>query len=182
MDRELEKIITREDNTFNEALFKSYVDNIFVKIYTAVMLDELDTVKHFMKDNLYQLFKNRVDALNKKNLRQMYDELNVKSTNIIDFKSTDQEFIITVELISRYLDYYISKDNGDYVSGNRDYRIEKTNILTFTKKRNFLTQSSVRKCPGCGASISTNTNGLCSYCGNVYPQDDYDYILTSINS
>lgn len=172
--------IIKQDYNFNEATFKSYVDNIFVKIYSAIMYDELDTVKHFMNDTVYENFKAKLDDLNKRNIRQMYDELNVKSTEIINFELTETEFIITVKLISRYLDYYLNKETGDFVSGDTDTRVEKENIIKLSKKRDFLTQKLARKCPGCGASIDVNNKGICSYCGQTYNLDDYDYIITSI--
>lgn len=180
MDQELIQKIISQDNNFNEATFKSYVDNMFVKIYSTIMYDELDTAKHFMSEEVYQQFSKKISDLNQQNLRQMYDELNVKSTEIIGFESTDTELKITVKLISRYLDYYLNKETGDFVSGNNQTRVEKENILILTKKRDFLTQKAVRKCPGCGASISVNTNGICSYCGTTYNLKDYDYILTNI--
>ena len=74
MDQELISKIISEDNSFNEATFKSYVDNMYVKIYSAIMYDELDTVKHFMTEELYQNYKQQIEHLNSKNLRQMYDE------------------------------------------------------------------------------------------------------------
>lgn len=182
MDQKLIREITSQDNNFNEATFKSYVDNMFVKIHSAIMHDELDTVSHFMTKDLYQYFIQKVADLNQKNLIQMYDELNVKSTEIIGFESNDTELKIKVLLTSRYLDYYLNKETGDFVSGNNQSRVEKENILILTKKRDFLTQKSVRKCPGCGASISVNTNGICSYCGTAYNLNDYDYILTNITT
>lgn len=180
MDQKLIQDIINLDTGFNEATFKSYVDNMFVKIYSAIMYDELDTVKHFMTEDLYSKYKEQLTNLNKKNLRQMYDELNVKSTSIINFESNDTELIITVDLISRYLDYYLNKETGDFVSGNNQNRIEKRYILTLIKKRDFLTQKAARKCPGCGANISINTNGKCSYCGSIYNLEDYNYILTKV--
>lgn len=180
MDKQIVEQILTYDSSFNEAMFKSYVDNVFVKIYTAVMMDELETVKHFMTQDVYQSFLEKINQLNKQNLRQMYDELNVKSTNIINFQASEDLLVIEVKLISRYLDYFLNKETGDFVAGNNQTRVEKINYLTLTKKRNFLTQSAVRKCPGCGASISVNTNGKCSYCGVTYNLDDYDYILMKI--
>lgn len=177
MDQEVLKKIVAVDTLFNEAVFKSYVDNVFVKIYTAVMLNELENVRHFMSDDLFQMFLDRVEILNQKNLRQMYDELNVKSTDIIGFESNEHEFLITVKLVSRYLDYYLNKDSGEYVSGDLDTRVEKSYLLKFSKKRNFLPHGVVRKCPGCGASISVNTKGVCDYCGTVYHLVDHEYIL-----
>jgi hypothetical protein len=79
------------------------------------------------------------------------------------------------------MDYVLKKDSGNFVSGNNNFRIEKSYILVFRKKRAFLEQGAVRKCPGCGASISVNTSGKCDYCGSTYNLEDYDYILSSIN-
>ncbi len=175
----IEKIVG-QDSAFSEATFKSYVNNMFVKIFTAVMLDELESVKHFMSEDVYLQFRGQLDQLNQKNLRQMYDELNVKSTEIVDFQMKEGEYVVFVKLTSRYMDYLIKKDTGDFVQGNNQSRVQVEYFLTLTKKSTFLTQKAVRKCPGCGASISVNTNGICEYCGAVYNLVDYDYILTSI--
>lgn len=172
--------LIKYDSNFNEGSFKSYIANVFVKLFTAVMLDELDTVKHFLSDDVYSQYKSKIDDLNSRGVRQMYDELNVKDSNIIDVAITGDEFVVTVILTSRYMDYIVDKNNGDFISGNNQSRIEKNYKLVFTKKRTFLQQGVVRKCPGCGASISVNTSGKCEYCGTIYNLDKYDYILTSI--
>ena len=39
---------------FNEPLFMSKADNIFIKFFTAIMLDELKTVDHFVSDDVYE--------------------------------------------------------------------------------------------------------------------------------
>lgn len=177
-----QKSIIETDANFNEAMFKTYVDNMFVKIYSAFMFDELPNVKHFMTEEVYQQLQMRQLQLNQQNLRQMYDELNVKSTTIIDFQTTEDSFIIRVQLISRYMDYLVKKDTGDFVSGNNTSRIERINFLTLTKKRTSLTQNAVRKCPGCGASLSVNTKGVCDYCETTYNLEDYNYILSSLTT
>ena len=38
----------------------------------------------------------------------------------------------------------------------------------------------VRKCPACGSSIDVNNNGKCNYCGAIYNNEDYDYVLSNI--
>lgn len=182
MEQQIIENIVKSDSAFNEAVFKSYVDNMFVKIFTAVMLDELESVKHFMSEDVYLQFQGKLDKLNRDNLRQMYDELNVKSTSIIDFQVIDGNYVIGVKLTSRYMDYLLNKDSGEFVRGNNQSRVERDYILTLTKKSTFLTQGMVRKCPGCGASISVNTSGVCEYCGAVYNLGDYEYILTAIVS
>ena len=38
---------------FNEAMFKTKVDNIFVKLYTCIMKGDLTDVRHFISNELY---------------------------------------------------------------------------------------------------------------------------------
>lgn len=166
---------------FNEAMFKTKVDNIFVKLYTCIMKGNLIDVRHFISDELYNYYTNKINELTKFNKRQMYDEINVKNTSIINRSILDDKEVIDVEIISRYMDYIIDIDTGDLISGDDTRRIEKRNILRFEKKLNTKDFGLVRKCPGCGASINVNNTGKCEYCDTIFNLEDYDYILISIN-
>ena len=75
--------LVKLDVGFNEASFKSYIDNVFVKLFTAVMLNEVPNVRHFLSDEVYSEYE-KISADNEaRGVIQMYDELNVKSSNII---------------------------------------------------------------------------------------------------
>ena len=165
---------------FNEAMFKTKVDNIFVKLYTCIMKGDLTDVRHFISEELYNNYINKINELISHNKRQMYDEINVKNTMIINRKILEDKEIIDVEIVSRYMDYIIDINTGDLISGDDTRRIERRNILRFEKKLNTKDFGIVRKCPGCGASINVNT-GKCEYCDTIFNLDDYDYILVSIN-
>ena len=54
-------------NDFNEAMFKTKVDNIFVKLYTAEMKQDLSDVMHFINDDVRDMFQNRIDERKKEN-------------------------------------------------------------------------------------------------------------------
>ena len=167
-------------NDFNEAMFKTKVDNIFVKLYTCIMKQDLSDVLHFISDDLEEYFNEIIEDLKRQNKRQMYDELNVRFTRIVDRQVIDNKEVVTVELTSRYMDYIIDMNTGDLISGNDTYRIEKVNTLVFEKSLDAKEIDIVRMCPGCGNSMSVNTSGVCDYCGAVFNQEDYDYVLTSI--
>ena len=124
---------------------------------------------------------NKINELISHNKRQMYDEINVKNTMIINRKILEDKEIIDVEIVSRYMDYIIDINTGDLISGDDTRRIERRNILRFEKKLNTKDFGIVRKCPGCGASINVNNTGKCEYCDTIFNLDDYDYILVSIN-
>ena len=166
---------------FNEAMFKTKVDNIFVKLYTCIMKGDLTDVRHFISEELYNNYINKINELISHNKRQMYDEINVKNTMIINRKILEDKEIIDVEIVSRYMDYIIDINTGDLISGDDTRRIERRNILRFEKKSNTKDFGIVRKCPGCGASINVNNTGKCEYCDTIFNLDDYDYILVSIN-
>ena len=167
-------------NDFNEAMFKTKVDNIFVKLYTSIMKEDLSDVDHFINDNLYNELETKINTLKSQNQRQIYDEINVKNTTILNRKIENDKEIVEVEIISRYMDYIINKDTGDLLSGDDTRRIEKKNLLTFEKRINTKTIGLVRKCPGCGASLSVNTSGKCEYCDTIFNQEDYDYVLVNL--
>lgn len=167
---------------FNEAMLKTKVDNIFVKLHLAIMNDDLKSVKHFLSDNLYEIFNNKINELNKLNERQMYDELNVKDTFILERIIDKDKDIVKVKLISRYLDYIIDKNTNKLIKGNNMKRAEKTNYLTLEKKLDVKNKDIIKKCPGCGASISVNTSGVCPYCDRVFDLVNYDYVLVKITT
>ena len=168
------------DSTFTESSFKTKVDNIFVMLHMSLMTDNMKRVDHFINDEVYNEFNNRLTILNNNNERQMFDELNVKSTDIINIEILEDKFIITVRLVSRYMDYVVDKTTLKYKRGNNSSRIEKENILTFEKKRSAKIQGVVRFCPNCGHPMDVNKSGYCEFCHSSYNQEDYDWILTKI--
>ena len=168
------------DPTFVESSFISKVDNIFIMLHSSVMLGNLERIKHKLSDELINRYQNLIDNFNANNIRQMYDELNVKSTMITGMYETENEYIIEVLLVSRYMDYLVRKDNNQFISGNNSYRTEKNNYLTFSKKKNAKVEGMTRKCPGCNANIDSNSSGKCSYCGTFYDTVNYDWILKDI--
>lgn len=172
--------IIKLDSSFNKAMFITKVNNIFIMLHTAIMLDDLDRVRHFISDDLEQKYEKLLNEHNSNNLRKIYDELNVKTTEIRNFKVQDDKLIINVVLVSRYMEYFLNKKTGEYVSGDNTKRIEKVNNLVFEKKigTNY---KLVRQCPTCGASIDVNANGKCPYCRTIFNAEDYDWILTSID-
>ena len=77
-------------NEFNEAMFKTKVDNIFVKLYTCIMRQDLSDVSHFIGSSLEQEFQNQINNLKKEGKRQIYDELkNNENTVVACFYNLD---------------------------------------------------------------------------------------------
>lgn len=168
------------DKDFNEAMFLTKVDNIFIKLFTGIMLNELEDVRHFISNNIYNYYKNINMQLLSKNQRQMYEELNVKNSKIISIKKDDLKYIIEVNLDARYMDYILDLETGNCICGDNTRRIEEHYCLTFVRNINVSKQNMIRKCSSCGAVIDVNDSGRCTYCHSIYNLDDYDWILDKI--
>lgn len=167
------------DSTFNESMFLTKVNNIFIKFFTSIMLDKMSDVDHFVGDEVYNYGLSILNNAKSQGCRQMYDELNVKESSIEEIEVNENVYIIKVYLQSRYMDYIINLSDGT-VKGNDSSRINVNYRLTFVKKTNTHEQGIVRKCPTCGAPLSVNTSGKCDYCGSIYNQEDYDWVLNGL--
>ena len=173
------KEILEYDKEFNEAMFYSYVGNIFVKLYTSLMFKDLKDVKHFLSEEVYNKYQNSVNKLIEKNVTEMYDELNVSSSKITNVKIENNKIIITVDLKAKYINYIMDED-GNTISGQDNHRIEKDYTITLEKEIGNKTQGSIRYCESCGASIDINKSGICPFCRTTFNQAKHDFIITNI--
>lgn len=173
--------IVKEDKEFSEGAFKAKVDNIFIQLYTAVMKQDLQKVKHFLADDVYAKYQARVEQLQQSNQLQIYDELNVSDTNITSVIENEDNYEIHVNLLTKYLDYIIAKDTKAFLHGNKDVRVERRINLVFTKTKQAKELKAARTCPNCGANLDLNKTGVCSYCGSIFKLEEYDWVLKQIN-
>lgn len=172
--------LVQEDKTFSEAKFKAKVDNVFIQLYAAVIKQDLQKVKHFLSDEVYEEYDKKIKKLQAKNQLQIYDELNVSDTNIVNISEYDDRFEIEVSLLTKYLDYLIDKNTKKFISGNRYVRTEKRVRLIFSKVKNAKVLEFARSCNACGANMDLNRSGVCEYCGTVYELKEYDWVLKEI--
>ena len=160
--------------------FDSKVMNMVVQYFTGIMKNDLEDVKHFIKEQPVEYAMEIINDMKSKNRRQMFDELNIRNIKITNTSEDDNNYIYDVSLDARYLDYQIDLDSGEVISGNNNDRIMKTYYLKVIKNKNAKEQGIIRRCPGCGSSLDVNYSGKCPYCGAIYNQEDYDYQILEI--
>ena len=168
------------DSSFNEAMFLTRVNNIFMLLHTAIMSDNINLVKHYLSDDLANKYINIIEQNKQNNVIQMFDEFNVKISSIQNIDITDDKIIINVSLTARYMDYKLDRATRKYVSGNNKSRDEYYFNLRFEKIREAKDLGTIRKCPSCGASLDIMKSGECPYCHQIFNAKNYDYILVSI--
>ena len=79
----------------NEAMFKTKVDNIFVKVYTGIMRGDLSDVSHFIGHELQSELQNKIDDLKNVNskLQQQLDQLKKENETLEKVNKINQEKI-----------------------------------------------------------------------------------------
>ncbi len=162
----------------SKAELESKFSNIYIMLLYSVMTKDMNRVKHFLSDVVYNKYLDIVNTLESHNETQMYDELNVSKIEIINRTTSNNNEIYKVRIISKYMDYIVD-EQGNYKRGNNKKRIEKENILTFSKlltsgNKNYYT------CSNCGANLNINANGCCSYCGSIVDISNDDFQLIDI--
>jgi predicted lipid-binding transport protein (Tim44 family) len=173
--------ILKYDKNFNESEFIGKVDRIFIMFLDSIMQKDIKIVDHYASDNVCSYISTIIDEYSNKNIIRLFDEANIKSTKISNVEINNNKIIIQVELVSRYKDYFID-ENGNYISGVNDHRIEIIHNLTFEKDFYAIDAGIITSCPNCGNSVNANENGVCSFCNKVINMETYEYILTEIDT
>ena len=172
--------ISLYDNTLNNAMFLTKIDNIFTMLHSAVMKRDMNIAKHKIADNIYNEYNELVKNLISNHEIQMYGEFNIKQSNIKEIKEDNNFIIVEVYMVVRYLNYVIDDETKKVKRGITDKREEHNYTLTFIKKKDAKKLEPSRHCPSCGSSMDIAKNGKCDYCGTIFNTLDYDYVLTNI--
>ena len=123
----------KNDTSFSIPSFIASADNTYMMLQTAVMLGNLSRMKTKISDNLFQKYQSIIDDFNNNGLRQMYDDLSVKKTEILSINKDDDKYYIKVLIKSAAKDYVVDKNNLEYRYGINNQMIEKNNYLTFSR-------------------------------------------------
>ena len=94
MLEELKKL----DSDFTESMFKTKVDNIFVLMMSAIMFKDMERIYSSLNEDMRLKIQNRIKVLQDNNEIQMYDELNVKHTEISNVQILEDRYMIEVLL------------------------------------------------------------------------------------
>lgn len=168
------------DPAFQEDMFLIKVDRYFTKLLTSITLGQLERIDHFVGDEAYKVAESILEKAQNRNSRQIYEDLTVVSSRIYEISEDENKYSINVLLKARYRDYLIDQDTGEFVSGDPYSNVQKNYELTFQKNKTLKEQENNHVCPSCGHPLNIVLSGKCKYCGTIYNQEDYDFILTNM--
>ena len=168
------------DKNFDNTAFITKVNNIVIKFFNSITLNELKRVDHFVSDSVYAVGERIAKDAESNGNVHMFDEFNIGSSNIYRIEQDSEFFYMYVNMTLKYMDYVMNKESGVVVKGNNQSRDSHIMTMIFKKSKKATEQNLVRTCPTCGASLNTNNTGVCEYCHTVYDQEDHDWVLDAI--
>lgn len=188
----LEKILA-VDASFSKMQFKTFVRGIFMLIQKAWSNNDYHTLRAFEADSLYFEHKIKIEELIRDNIYDKRENIGIKGVLLKDFKVEGDKEILTVALTarmdrdfsgdvfkSRDSSYYLSKSALSKRGGNVPY------IMTFVRNKGVKSKTGVAlattNCCNCGAPITVDDKGVCTYCKTSLVSGEVDWVLVDIKN
>lgn len=188
----LEKIL-EVDASFSKMQFKTFVRGVFMLIQKAWSNNDYHTLRAFEADSLYLEHKIKIEELIRDNIYDRRENIGIKGVLLKDFKIEGDKEFLTVALTARMdrnfnKDVFKSYDPSNFYSksalskhgGNVPY------IMVFARNKGVKSKAGVAlattNCCNCGAPITVDDKGVCTYCNTSLVSGEVDWVLVDIKN
>lgn len=173
--------IKKDENTFDTELFKKWSKEIFkcIKLGTR---EEIDVVKDFMLEEMYDRFIYQDEQFNEDGLQFVKEDLLIEEVKILDYGRRMAKEEIKIYIKAKIKEYIKLKDTNKVIRGNKHKAKEKVYIMTFIRQNLEGQEGFITNCPSCGAEIAETEFGKCRYCGSLVFPIRYNWTLTKFQT
>ena len=167
---------------FNLTEFYSKAKLAFLKIQEAWQQQNLNSVRQFISDGVYQRFEAQFIMMRKLEQTNEVSDIDIEDLRIVAIENDSNFYILHVSITASITDYFTSKKYSQLNSGGQETFTE---YWTFVKKINSTTKADIfnsPNCPNCGNSIENKLGEIskCPSCGTQINNGDYDWLLSEI--
>jgi predicted lipid-binding transport protein (Tim44 family) len=161
--------------------FTQRVDAIFYRFHETWSAQELERVRPFLSDNLYEAQRYWVATYKAAGLRNVSDEPKILVTQLARVTSDKFFDAVTVRIYAQCLDYTVDQ-NGKVVGGNRTKPRQYSEYWTLIRGAGATGAPRTEDtCPNCGADAShVNMAGICGSCSVKITNGGFDWVLSRI--
>lgn len=157
---------------FNELKFQQKTFDIYKKIQTSLNDFNIQLLRNYTTDELYNLYKKQLEVLKRKHRKKISEDFKLIYFNIVGMEIKKETVSLTVFMKIECFDYKINQ-TGKIIRGSKRKKVVHNYRMTFIKgigKQN--------KCPNCGAPLKNINSVTCEYCNSVTIGENYDWILS----
>jgi len=167
--------------SFNQDKFIEKVNTAFVQIQEAWANKNIDKVRRYISDGMYQRLNTQIKMMNLLSQRNELNKLNIKAIHIDKVEQEGTFDIIHVAIRATISDKFISDKFPRLNSGGYEEFVE---YWSFIKKNGIEEKDlySNYNCPNCGGELPKEAGEIskCEHCGTLTNSGAYDWILSEI--
>ncbi len=183
---DISNIIKQRDPYFSAEDFISYAKFVFVTIQDAWSDRNLEPVRIYLHNNLYNQTQKQVEEKLERGIINKVENVAVSTAYLTSYYKDKNYEYLTVYLNARMTDYEINEKTQKVVRGNPNARYELRYALKFVRscgvKTNNSQQLRAHTCPNCGAPLEMANAGQCDYCGSILTTGTYSWVLSEYSS
>jgi Tim44-like domain len=173
-----------KDPNFNQQMFLDRAQAAFFALQKAWMDRNLEPARVYMSDGIYHRWKTQIDAMIAAHKKNMLDNLVIGGVQIVKIQTDPNFDTITVRIDASAADYEVDDTTANKVIYGSRQNQNFTEYWTFIRSGSARTKAGegaeVTQCPNCGAPLSINESGVCSYCKAVVTSGQFGWVLDNI--
>ena len=179
--------IQQNDPHFSEEKFKTWVNEMFIKLQTAWTARDWSGIRPFESEELFSLHNSQLQQYIDMNRINVIERVSVRSTELINYSVDGDKELLVVDLQATMKDYIVDANTHAVLEGDPNRYWEMKYYLTFMRKNGVKTDpstsnKSTTNCPNCGAPTEITSAGQCPYCRSVITTGEHDWVLTKMES
>jgi hypothetical protein len=173
-----------KDPNFNQQMFLDRAQAAFFALQKAWMDRNLEPARVYMSDGIYHRWKTQIDAMIAAHKKNMLDNLVIGGVQIVKVQTDPNFDTITVRIDASAADYEVDDTTANKVIYGSRQNQNFTEYWTFIRSGSARTKAGegaeVTQCPNCGAPLSINESGVCSYCKATVTSGQFGWVLDNI--
>ena len=188
-DFQVQSMIREHDKNFDTYRMLGYAKRLLYKITESWEKRELDGMRPFEDNNLYEIHRLQMNELIENNIVQHTSNLNIVEMHLTDYKKSQEYEYITVQVRVKACEWSSNTVSKQTTSGNMSKQRYIMYTMKFMRKLGIQTKENdgtdiridMTNCPNCGAPISINDKGACQYCGTIVNAGMFNWTLSQLD-
>ena len=175
--------ISESDPKFSLSSFSDRASGAFIKIQDAWSQQDLQSIRSFVSDGIYERFKLQITEQKDLGYRNVMENVRtemVTACRVVCYEPFDE---ITLRIEASATDYRVGLADNREISG---YRRDESfaEYWSFIRRRGAISFDGDGLlegfCPNCGDEIGINQSAKCTTCGSLLRSGQYDWVLSEI--
>lgn len=172
------------DPAFNENLMTQRVQTTFAKLQEHWSAGNINKIRPFVSDGLYESFSIVYERYKKYNMRNEVKNLSIHSCTPIDIDLSNHFHTITFKIYASAVDSMRDLNTDKFVGGSK-HEESFVEYWSFIRKPGAQTLNSPGlmegNCPNCASPLEMTDKASCPACQAVITSGEYDWLLVEIS-